>query len=116
MAFFYCYETWPCTITLQSDAQNDQDPTPSVLEDYSEVIVSFSQGSQLVELSGTRLAIDDTEDTISFTLTQAETGKFRKGSADVQVNVLYIDTERDTSAQGVVEVRDNLHKKVMSNE
>ena len=114
MAFFYIWETWPCTLTLTTDDES------SPLDDYDEIIVSFAQGSRLVELTGNRLIVDDQAGTITLSLTQQETGKFSAGTpekpqyAKVQVNVYYLDHERDVSAQGSVEIRDNLHKKVMS--
>ena len=108
---FYIWETYPLTITVSdADAQHG-DPSPLV--DVDSVVVSFRQGTKSVHLSGNRLSLDASDGTIGLELSQAETGKFVQGTVDVQVNLLYEDSERDTTAMGVLEARDNLYKKVM---
>lgn len=49
-------------------------------------------------------------------LSQEETGKFKQGPVELQVNFYYEDTERDTSTKVLIDAEDNLYKKVMSNE
>ena len=57
--------------------------------------------------------MDIANDSIRIWLSQEATGKFKEGECEVQVNIYYFDRERDTSVEGVIEVRHNLHKKEM---
>lgn len=92
------------------------------LEGWSHVVVSLGQGGRSrVDLhardggeSDPGINVDVENDTIELSLSQEVTGRFAEGECDVQVNILYHDRERDTTLEGVVEVRHNLYRKVMS--
>ena len=115
-AFFYIYETvdFPIIVTAEE--------TTGILDGYKEVIVSFGQnGNEILtkDSSMSDVSIDTETDTINVHLSQEDTSKFKVSktddvtTADVQVNILYEDKERDASASTEIEVRNNLHKKVM---
>lgn len=105
MAGFYVYETYPLAIRLKKEG---------VLTDYQEVVVSISQGNKTLNLTEDRVGVDVDNDTININLSQEETAKFTpKREAKIQVNVYYTDQERDVSAQGTLEVMDNLYKELM---
>ena len=108
MPFFYIYETVDFPIKI----------TPaSALEDYKHIVVSMGQkGKTLINKKDAELGIDTQEGIINMHLSQEETGKFKVGEADLQVNILYNNTERDTSAMVMLDVRENLLKQVMENE
>lgn len=105
MAGFYIYETYDLQITLSD---------PSALDDYKTVVVSLAQGK--TKLNFTDPGID--EGVINVHLSQEQTALFKPSSnankVTVQVNIYYTDTERDTSAQGFLEVYDNLYREVIS--
>lgn len=109
MASFYIWETVDYEIELQRESGRP------VLEGCKEVIISLGQRSKLVEKdsSSPDLAIDYENDIIIMHLSQEDTGKFREGEVIVQANFLYEDTERDTSAQDIIQALSNLHRKVM---
>lgn len=105
MAGFYVYETYPLAIVLKKEG---------VLNDYKEVVVTISQGKTSIDLTGDRIGVDTETSTINIHLSQEETAKFTpKREAKIQVNVYYTDQERDVSAQGTLEVMDNLYKELM---
>ena len=101
---FYCWETYPLTITVRNEG---------ALDDAAQIVVSFAQAGNHVDLTGDRLAVDAANGTIQLTLTQAETGIFAPGNVAVQVNVLYEDSERDTSGQATLTALDNVYRKEM---
>lgn len=105
MAGFYMWETADLAITLTGDG--------NPLEDYSKVVVSIYQPYGRVDLTDDSLGIDVDAQTINVHMTQEQTGKFKAGTAEIQVNVYYSDTERDTSAKGVLTVYDNLYRQAM---
>lgn len=103
-AGFFSYESKPLTIQLKPEG---------VLNDVAVVIVTIEQPGVQIEKTGTALMIDAEQTQITFTLSQEETGQFSKGTAEVQVNLLYEDTTRNASCIGELSVWDNLHKEVM---
>lgn len=114
MASFYQWETKGFNLIIQG-ADNP-------LENWKQVVVSLGQNQkEVVVLNAIKdgetdagIEVIEAENTIAISLSQKQTGKFQKGKCDVQVNVLYFDRERDTTIEGVVDVRNNLHKKVMN--
>ena len=111
MAGFYSWETVSLPLTI-TDPEGQ--PATEALVDCEEVVVTISQGRcRRVELGSSELAIDPETATIVASLTQEQTGLFQEGAAQVQVNILYRDSERDVTTKGSIEVHDNLHKKVM---
>lgn len=107
MAHFYVWETVDFPIHL----------TPKeALQDYDHIIVSIGQGQVLINKSDDELGIDVDEGLINIHLSQEETGKFVKGKAELQVNIYYTSTERDTSVKAKIDVKDNLYKEVMTDE
>lgn len=107
MTYFYAWETVDLEIGLE-DAE--------ALQNLDTVCVSIAQGyrytTTVVNIED--VGIDDNEGTITVHLDQEDTGKFREGIAVVQVNFYYTDSERDTTEQAVIEVRDNLLRRVMA--
>ena len=119
-AFFYIYETVDFPIQVVSD-----DGSTGILEGYKVVIVSFGQnGKEIIakDSSMSDVSVDVSTDTINVHLSQEDTALFKIPKTDdsapveVQVNILYEDKERDTSAEGEIEARNNLHKKVMGDD
>lgn len=62
------------------------------------------------------LGIDEETGIITMHLSQEETGLFKEGVVELQVNIYYENTERDTSTAVLITAKDNLYKKVMTNE
>lgn len=106
MAGFFIWESKPLIIQLEPEG---------VLDDAKNVIVSFHQmyGAN-IEKSGAEIMLDLEKTRIECYLSQEETSSFEVGSAEIQVNILYEDSERDASCKGTLEVWDNLHKEVMT--
>lgn len=109
-AFFYIWETVDFPIKITSE-----DEQVKVLENVSNVVVSLKQGTINInkDIADTDIALDIENDIINLHLSQKETGQFKKGELILQVNILYDDNERDTTAQVAIEALDNLYKKVM---
>lgn len=112
MPFFYAWETIDFTIQLTRE-----DGTTGVLQDARNIIISFGQGNALIEKDMTSgdVGFDVDNDTINVRLSQEETGKFTPNhKAICQINILYESSERDTSCQVYIDVKPNLHRKVMA--
>lgn len=107
MVSIYRYET--ATLPLKFK------PT-GVLNDYKHIIVSIAQNGIQVDKDENDLTIDTTNDTITLSLTQEDTGKFKSQRAEIQVNIYYNNEERDVSTRGAVVFLDNLYKKVIDDE
>ncbi len=114
MARFYKYETIDIPLKF----------TPTgVLNNYKHIVVSIIQNG-IIQIDKTEddLSIDINEDTITISLSQEETGKFSGGDennpkmAKIQVNIYYENKERDVSTVGIIDVYDNLYKKVIEDE
>lgn len=105
MAHFYQWETTDLSLRISR---------AGALADIKNVIVSILQGNILIEKEKDDLGLDEENDIINLHLGQEETGKFNPGTAHLQVNLYYENTERDTSAQVDVQIRANLHKEVMA--
>lgn len=105
MAGFYRYETANLDIELLAD---------DVFEDYTEIVVSISQkmGAKIHKRSED-LVIDTENNLLTVRLSQEETAQFVRGEALIQVNIMYADSERETSSQSVIEIWDNLYDEVM---
>lgn len=79
-----------------------------------DVIVSFVQGKNRLDLHKADLEIDEAANTITCNLTQEQTGAFDGSkSASVQVNLLYVGGERDASGVGTIALFSNLYEQVM---
>lgn len=110
MAYFFIYETVDFPLKLSF---KDTTIEGKVLDNYSKVVVSLSQGKELLEKSED-LGIDTENDIINLHLTQEETALFKPNrQVSLQVNIYYEDTERDTSFETFIDVYDNLHKEIM---
>lgn len=107
MTKFYMYET--TTLSLKF--------TPTgILDDYKHIIVSIAQNNTQLNKDENDLEIDTTNDTITLSLKQEETGLFKPGKAYLQVNIYYENTERNVSTSSSIDVCDNLYKKVIDSE
>ena len=119
MASFYQYETKDLNIYLRDKGGETLAERP--LEGWKKVVVSLGQTQRekvaLTASSGGEpddgIAIDVDNDLISVRISQEQSGKFSTGECQVQVNIYFEDEERDTSAQGTVEVKGNLHRRVI---
>lgn len=111
LASFFIYETVNLPIHLTS-----KDGETGILTNCKNVVISLKQKSLLLEKDkeSADVAIDAENDTINLYLSQEDTGRFKPGEASMQINILYEDKERDTSAQATILVLDNYHKEVMS--
>lgn len=111
MAQFYIFESVNWDIQLVNEDENSH-----VLDNIKNVVISIRQQNTLLEKDSESgaVGIDAENDVITVALSQEETGSFTAGKqAIIQVNLLYNDTERDTTCQDRIEVLDNLHKQVM---
>lgn len=113
-AYFFVYETVDIPLLFE--------PTGS-LEGYDKIIVSLAQfGETILEKTNDALGIDVENDRVNLSLSQEETAMFIGGKkcdpkiVDIQVNIYYTNRERNTTFNEVIEVYDNQHKEVMSNE
>ena len=110
---FYQWETKTYKLTIEG-AENP-------LDGWEQVIVSVGQNNKEVVRFSTINGGDSDEgieveglDTIYIHLSQQQTGKFKVGKANIQVNVYYTDSERDTTVEASVQVKNNLHRRVMN--
>ena len=108
-AFFYQYATDNIPLKLQYC-----DGTGGVLEGYKDIKVTLSQAGVTLTKGLDELGVDVDEDTVILPLTQEETGLFATMACEVQVNIFYDDSERDTSTRGKIMVRKNLYKEIMN--
>lgn len=107
-AFFYSYETADITIVFKDH---------TVLENYSNIIISIRHlktGRQIDLNAEESCDIDHVGGTMILHLTQEQTGKFAEGYVELQINILYDNSERDVTTKHEIKVYDNLHKKVMT--
>ena len=110
--FFYAWETvdFPIEVTAE-------DGSTGILTDLQNLIITLAQGNKVIEkdLSSPDVAIDTENDIVNLHLSQEDTGTFvGDGYADMQINFLYEDSERDTTAEARIIVKRNLHRKVMT--
>lgn len=107
MAGFAIYET----VNLRAKFKKT-----GVLTDYKTVLASIKQENVLLEYStdDENVTVDEEIDTVYVYLSQEDTAKFKKGCAKFQINVYYEDEERNVSCIAQLQIRDNLHKEVMS--
>lgn len=110
-AYFYIYETVDFPIQLSTEQDGE-----GILKDVKDLIVSLKQNRVEVEkdITSPDIALDVENDIINFHLTQEDTSQFKEGDVYIQVNILYDDEERDTSAKGKISAFDNLHKEIMN--
>ena len=105
MAGFYIWETADLEVSVTGEG--------NPLEGYEDIVVSIAQPGRELHLTGDELGIDVDAQTVNVHLAQEQTGRFKAGTAEIQLNVYYSDTERDTSAKGKLDVYDNLYRQVM---
>lgn len=119
MASFYQYETKDFNIYLRGEGGEVLPEHP--LEGWNKVVVSLGQTQRekvaLTASSGGEsddgISVDVENDLVAVHLSQEQSAKFNVGNCQVQMNIYYDDHERDTSAQGAVEVKGNLHRRVI---
>ena len=112
MFSFYVWETVNIPMLLIG-----KDDETGVLNDCKDVVISFYQQGFLLEFykDDANVGIDTENDKLNVYLGQEQTGLFKPNiNITVQVNVLYEDSERDTTATGMIRPLLNLHKEVMS--
>lgn len=107
-AFFYQYATATILMNLEYC-----DGTKGVLEGYKDIKVTLEQAGVTLTKGIDELGVDVEEDIIALPLSQEETAMFVTTYCEVQVNVLYEDSERDASASGKIMVKKNLYREVM---
>ena len=106
-AGFYRFETETMRIELEPS---------TALRDYKDVVVSIRQSGtkEQIDIMANDLEIDAETGVLQFHLDQAQTGRFRAGTAVLQVNIFFVDRERDTSITAILTVHENLYEKVMT--
>ena len=111
MQGFYQWETAGLELII---CDEDDNPKAGVLDDLKDVVVSIAQGTRQVDWHLDELDIDAPSSKITLRLTQEKAGKFAGDApAKVQVNILYLDGERDVTVKGDIDVLANLYRKVM---
>lgn len=107
---FFLWETVDLPLEIYRE-----DGTTGILQGLKNVIISFQQGKILIEKDkdSPDVSIDTEHDTINIHMSQEDTGAFREGEVDVQINLLYDSHERDTTCEAVITALRNLHKAVM---
>ena len=104
-AFFYTYETVDLPIAFKNK---------EVLTDYSSIVISLRHTKTDKQINFTSgFEVDTTEGVILLHLQQEDTAKFEKGIVELQVNILYENSERDVSECAYIDVYDNLYKETM---
>lgn len=79
------------------------------------VWVSYQQGTRELDVEADTVSYDGSDTTVSVSLTQRQTAKFRAGrKVKVQVNWVYIDGKRDATVQAEVDVIGNLLERELS--
>ena len=109
--FFYAFETVDFPLQLTAE-----DFSP-VLDDVKNVVISLAQQNTVIvekDMSSNDVSLDTENDIVNLHLTQEDTGAFAPNiDAEIQVNILYNNSLRDTSARGLIAVKPNLHNKTM---
>lgn len=111
MAEFYVWETVDFSIKLTRE-----DGSSGVLQNVDNVIISMEQGGLFIErdINSPDIALDVDKDTITMHFSQEDTGQFQPNKTiRLQINILYKDGERDTSAPIQLNALSNLHDEVM---
>ena len=111
MPFFYVWETvdFPIEVTAE-------DGSTGILTNLKAMIITLEQSGVTIEkdLESPDVGIDAENDIVNLHLSQEDTGTFMGNSTvNLQINFLYEDSERDTTAEAVIETRRNLHREVM---
>ena len=85
------------------------------LEGYDLIIISIKQLNVLMEFTSNdpNVLANIEEDTVNLHLSQEQTGRFKKGEADLQLNIYYDYDGREASSFAKLYIGDNLHKEVM---
>lgn len=104
MAHIYTYETMNVPIILDKDG---------VLEGYEDVVVSIKQLETAINKTTGDLGIDTEANTINLSLSQEETAGLSAGTAKLQVNIYYKNTERVASTIAEIAIDDNLYPQIM---
>ena len=107
---FYQYETDDMQLRIE-DAEGQ--PAAGVLDGLTGAVVTIAQGCVRAEWGIDELGLDSENSIINLHMAQEQSGMFMPGPAMVQVNLLYEDSERDTTTQAEVMVLQNLHRQVM---
>ena len=113
---FYQWET----ARLRLKIQEKDEPEAKPLEGYKLIVVSLDQGKgrgmyhgdYFFEAGSPDVSVENSY--IDLYFSQEEAGKYADVTTKVQVNILYDDTERDTTVEGKIKVLNNLYKKVMT--
>lgn len=78
-----------------------------------DVWVSYQQKTRELDVKASSVTFDGTDSTVEVNLTQEQTGLFKKGSIQVQVNWISQDGNRDATFASEEMVVDNLLEKVI---
>ena len=107
---FFQWETADVKIML---VDQDDNPIPGILNGVKDVTASFVQGINSQHFHLEQLGVDPATSSIFVRFEQEQSAVFIKGKAEVQVNIYYDNAERDTSLKGVINIYDNLYKRIM---
>lgn len=109
-AEWFQWETVDLTVRLVDE---EWEPAPEALEGVQDMVFTVAQGNKKLNVFLNEMVVDYTEGTVTIHFSQTMSGSLNPGHADVELNVLYEDGERDASYWGEVFINENLFKKVM---
>lgn len=107
---FFQWETVDLTIRLVDE---EGEPCPEALEGVQDMVFTVAQGNKKLNVFLGEMVVDYEAGTVTVHFSQTMSGSLKPGLADVELNVLYVDGERDASYWGEVFINENLFKKVM---
>lgn len=108
---FHRYETEPLELVIEKEG------VEKPLEDYLKIAVSFDQkttdGKCHIDILLDQGApeVDVENSTINIHFTQEQSSAFMVAPANVEVNILYADRERQATCEGKVNIFRNLYDK-----
>lgn len=103
MESFYQYESVAFPLRLIEPG--------TALYDQAEVICTLKQGRR--RLTKKNPPLNERTGVVTLKLSQKETGMFKPGFVQLQVNVFYKNEERDVTDKALIKVLENLHGKEM---
>lgn len=77
------------------------------------VWVTYSQHRTTLDVLSDDVTYDGTDTTVSVSLTQTQTGMFKSGKVDIQINWIYPDDTRDAVIIKSYDMDENLMPRVM---
>lgn len=79
-----------------------------------DVYVSYRQGSKTLNVKADAVSYDGTDSTVTVSLSQPQTGRFRAGKVRVQINWVTSDGKRNAVRPKDMDMDDNLMERVVA--